>query len=56
MCAEAAIFVVTLKKAESSKMVSISKVSEDSILLQENIIHGHHVFKETLLTDVQLFC
>ena len=34
---------VVFKKAESSEMVSIGEVSEDSILLQES---GHHVFKE----------
>jgi hypothetical protein len=46
MRAETAIFVVVFKKAESSEMASIGKVSEDSILLQESVIRGHHVFKE----------
>ena len=60
-----------VKKAESSKMASIGEVSEDSILLQKSVIHGHHVFKEIWtprvseillvnqersLTDVQLLC
>ena len=35
-----------VKKAESSKMASIGEVSEDSILLQESVIRGRHVFKE----------
>ena len=35
-----------VKKAESSEMASIGEVSEDSILLQETVIRGHHVFKE----------
>ena len=34
------------KKADSSEIASIGEVSEDSILLQESVIHGHHVFKE----------
>ena len=46
MRAETAIFVVVFKKAESSEMVSIGEVFEDFILLQESVIHGHHVFKE----------
>ena len=39
-------FCSRVKTTESSEMVSISEVSEDSILLQESIIHGHHVIKE----------
>ena len=46
MRAVTVIFVVVLKKAESSEVVSSSKVSEGSILLQESVIRGHHVFKE----------
>ena len=46
MRAETAIFVIVFTKAESSKMVSIGKVFEDFILLQESVIRGHHVFKE----------
>ena len=35
-----------VKKADSSEIASIGEVSEDSILLQESVIRGHHVFKE----------
>jgi hypothetical protein len=46
MHAVTATFVVMFYKAENSEMASIGEVSEDSILLQESAIRGHHVVKE----------
>ena len=33
-------------------MASIGEVSEDSILIQESVIHGHHVFKEIWTSEI----
>ena len=45
-CAQRQLFRSRVKKAESSEMASVGEVSEDSILFQESVTRGHHVFKE----------